>query len=153
MPYEVDHAGVVSARFDRCVQDLPPRRLVDQFTFAFNSVWRRANRTLGEVTLMAIGERVLYVAAERYLPLAELKLEPDGIHSDGFLPRIDDLTRDELTNAVRFILTELLTVVGALTGEVLSPPLHAELAAITPPALNAVQPDAGRRAGRTKGNP
>ena len=43
------------------------------------ALWNRANLTLGEVTLTAIVDRVLYSAAEQFPPFESLKVEPAGI--------------------------------------------------------------------------
>lgn len=103
------------------------RRLFEQ---ALTALWRRAGRTLGEVTLGAILDRVLYTAVERYPLLATLELDGDHIQWGGVPPSEAPAVAAEL-EAGRFVLVELLTVLGILTGEILTPALHAELASVT----------------------
>ena len=106
-----------------------PAELLEAFERALNALWGRTLVSLGEITLTAILGRVLYTASERYPVLTSLELGADGV----------DLTKlratqlradDDLTEAVRFVLIEFLTVLGNLTAEILTPALHAELLAL-----------------------
>ena len=117
-----------------------PTELLEAFERALNALWGRTVLSLGEITLTAILERVLYTASERYPVLALLELGSDGI----------DLTKlrakeiradDQLDEAVRFVLIEFLTVLGNLTAEILTPALHAELLALAA----AAQPETSER--------
>lgn len=112
---------------------LPRERQVELFERALEALWQRAHRTLGEVTLTAIVDRVLYTASEHYPPVASLKVERTGIQFEAFRER-ESLLDDNLLDAIRLVLVELLTVLGNLTGEILTPALHAELSKITPTA-------------------
>lgn len=103
------------------------RRLLER---ALTSLSRRAGRTLGEVTLGAILDRVLYTAVERYPDLAALQLEGDRVRWAGEPPTGGDAGEAGL-EAGRFVLLELLTVLGILTGDILTPALHRELATVT----------------------
>jgi hypothetical protein len=131
---ESDHRAQVDAWMDRADKDAPPERLLDAFEQAFGAVWRRARLTLGDVTLMAILDRVLYTAAERFPLLSPLEVDATGLRSDKLRERAGSLRRDQLADAIRFILVEFLTVLGKLTAEVLSPALHSELAKVAPGA-------------------
>ena len=93
-------------------------------------MWRRALVTLGDVTLKAILDRVLYTAAERFPLLSPLEVDATGLRSDKFRQGAGSLHRDQLGEGIRFILVEFLTVLGNLTAEVLTPALHAELAKV-----------------------
>jgi hypothetical protein len=90
----------------------------------------RAGVPLGDVTLMAILDRVLHNAAERFPLLSPLEMDETGVRSDKLRERVDSLPRDQLQEGIRFILTEFLTVLGNLTAEVLTPALHSELSKI-----------------------
>jgi hypothetical protein len=108
-------------------------------------MWVRAHQTLGNVTLSAIVDRVLYVAAEKYPILAALELTESGIHCQGLHQRAGMLDRGELAEGVRFVMVEFLTVLGNLTAEILTPALHAALSKVAPepaagePAAGAVE--------------
>ena len=127
---ENDHRARVDAWMERAAKEAPPERLFDAFERAFGATWRRAHVTLGDVTLMAILDRVLYTAAERFPLLSPLEADATGLRSDKFRERAGSLHRDQLVEGIRFILVEFLRVLGNLTAEVLTPALHSELARV-----------------------
>jgi hypothetical protein len=90
----------------------------------------RCHVTLGEVTLTAIVDRVIYTASDRYPLLSALKVEEAGVHFVQSPPQAGVADESHLAEAVRFVLVEFLTVLGNLTGEILTPALHAELAKV-----------------------
>jgi hypothetical protein len=112
-----------------------PERLFEAFEGSFGAMWRRAYLTLGDVTLIAILDRVLYTAAERFPVFSSLEVNAKGLQSDRFRAIADGSSRDDLGEGIRFVLVEFLTVLGNLTGEVLTPALHAELAKATVDAV------------------
>ena len=126
-----EHGACVNAWMDRAAKGLPPERLLQVFEQGFTTLWGRANRTLGDVTLMAIVDRVLYVATERYLFLAALQVEAAGLRFHELRKHVGSLPRDELEKAVRYVVVEFLTVLGNLTAEILTPALHSELLKMT----------------------
>jgi hypothetical protein len=128
LPNEADHAAYVEAWLDEAGKGAPPAQLVTLFERALSALWRRAEVTLGEVTLTAIGDRVLYTASETHPFLSTLKLEEAGICFDGF--REQGARQANLHEAVRLVLVEFLTVIGHLTDEILTPALHAELSKV-----------------------
>jgi hypothetical protein len=103
------------------------QELVQDFQRAFDALWRRAQLTLGDVTLMAIVDRVLHNAVERFPDLSPLTVEPSGLKSDALAKRAETVRSDQLVDAFRFVLVEFLTVLGNLTAEILTRALHAEL--------------------------
>jgi hypothetical protein len=127
-----EHGACVDAWLERAANRLASDKLLLVFDQGFAALWGRAHQTLGDVTLMAIVDRVLYVAAERYPFLSALKVEPAGLRCQELQQQAGNLRRDELAEAVRFVLVEFLTVLGTLTAEILSPALHAELLNIAP---------------------
>lgn len=131
-PDELNHHFAHVNAWMKRAQDLSRERRFQLFEQALDALWRRANRTLGEVTLTAIVDRVLYTAAERYPPLASLKVESAGIQFHEFRARVNTLDSGELFDAMGFVLMEFLRVLGSLTGEILTPALHSELSKIAP---------------------
>jgi hypothetical protein len=127
-----EHGACVDAWLERAASRLPSDKLLLVLDQGFAALWGRAHQTLGDVTLMAIVDRVLYVAAEQYPFLSPLKVEPAGLSCRELQQQAGNLRRDELAQAVRFVLVEFLTVLGTLTAEILSPALHAELQKIAP---------------------
>jgi hypothetical protein len=127
---EHEHRARVEAWRARMGGAPAPGALVAAFERAFRAVWARANVTLGDVTLTAIGDRVLSEVGERYPILRVLRLETSGVSCEDLARDARSLDRPELLDeAVQFALVELLTVLGRLTGEVLTPMLHAALEA------------------------
>lgn len=125
LPDDADHAACVEA----WLQAIEPDLLIPQFERALKSLWRRAEATLGEVTLSAIFERVLCVTSESQPCVTTLKLDRSGLRFDEF--REQEAGDANLREVVRLVLTEFLTVVGHLTGEILTPALHAQLSKTT----------------------
>jgi hypothetical protein len=127
-----EHGACVASWMEQATNGLPPGRLIQAFERGFAALWGRANRTLADVTLMAILDRVLYVAAEQYPFLSALKVEADGLRCQDLQARADSLVLDQLAQGIRFVLVEFLTVLGNLTAEILTPALHSELLKVAP---------------------
>jgi len=127
-----EHSACVDAWLERVAKDLPATRLLQVFEHGFAAVWRRAHQTLGDVTLTAIVDRVLYTAADNFPFLSALKIEPTGLQSQGIYEHAASLHRDQLAGGLRFVLVEFLTVLGNLTADILTPALHAELMKCVP---------------------
>lgn len=140
LPDEGNHAACVDAWLVRAPAELGPAALLDLLDRGLDAVWQRANATLGDVTLTAIADRVLYTAAETHPLVAAIKVGPAGF-------RFDDLRAErhlraaDVREVARVVLTELLTVLGNLTAEILTTSLHAE--------LERVGPDGARHDGGT----
>jgi hypothetical protein len=131
-PEAAEHAAYVEAWLARVApgaDHVPPATLIDLLDRAMGALWRRADATLGQVTLTAIVDRVLYTSSERYPFLSTLKIVEAGVSFDA-LRRQGGASPDNLPEVVRWVLVEFLTVIGNLTDEILTPPLHAELARI-----------------------
>jgi hypothetical protein len=101
--------------------------LVDLLEIGIDRTWQRAQRTLGDVTLGAIVDRVLYTATERFSFLAPLQIREGHIDFEGLRKSSETIAPGELASATRFVMLEFLTVLGHLTAEILTPALHAEL--------------------------
>ncbi|MGD0677131.1 MAG: hypothetical protein ABSC94_17080 [Polyangiaceae bacterium] len=123
-----DHSACVSTWMERAAKGLPSDRMVQAFEEAFAALWQRAHRTLGDITLTAIVDRVLYNGAERFPILSTLKVEATGLRCEGLYEHAQGAPTGQLTEAIRFVLLEFLTVLGNLTADILTPALHAELA-------------------------
>ena len=84
-PEASTHTAYVDAWLNRVVQtqqSLPARRLIALFERAMGALWERSQATLGEVTVAAIVDRVLYTASEKYPILSTLKIEGTRIRFD-----------------------------------------------------------------------
>ncbi len=122
-----DHSACVDAWIGPATAGLSSSTVVDALDRAFGALWRRAHRTLGDVTLTAITERVLHDATLRYASFSALRVGPDGLECGELRERAGSLDPVTLTAGVRFVLVELLSVLGNLTANVLTAALHDEL--------------------------
>lgn len=127
MDRAVAHQQHVDAWVARVAAGASAHRLAQLLDDALAALWSRAVRTLGDVTLAAIADRVVHQAKRRFPVLGLVVVSVDGISCGELRRDLREGCEDELRAALRFLLVELLTVLGTLTGEVLSAPLHDEL--------------------------
>src|SRR5450432_867128 len=139
---EGQHEAFVDAWLKRHLKDRSAEVLLQLFEAALGALWAGTKTTLGEVTLTAIAERVLYNAAEKFPLISSLKVEPaGGIQIHELRQNLASLDSARLQEGLRFVLVEFLTVLGNLTAEILTPELHAGLAGVVLP--KAVQGQRG----------
>jgi hypothetical protein len=123
-----EHAAIVDAWLKRSTTGVAADVALRWFEEALNALWTRSATTLGDVTLTAIAERVLYDAIEKFPRFAALKVEPTaGIQCAELRAQLGSLDAAEWREGMRFVLVEFLTVLGHLTAEILSPALHLAL--------------------------
>jgi len=108
-----------------------PDQLAELFEKAMSALWNRTYSALGDITVAAIVDRVLYNATEKYSILGSLKLGAKGVDFTEFREQAGSLHDGELREAIQFVFVELLTVVGNLTAEILTPALHTELSSVS----------------------
>ncbi|HEX2881724.1 MAG TPA: hypothetical protein VHO25_19500 [Polyangiaceae bacterium] len=117
---------------DPVAREMPPEMLVEFFDEGFAAMWLRAHRTLGDITLTAITDRVLRSAAERFPAFSALTVDGSGLQCKDLRERAAGSTHDQVADGMRFVLVEFLTILGNLTANVLTPALHAELSKVVP---------------------
>ncbi len=129
------HASVVSEWLETTVADRATRDVLPLFGRALLAIWTRAHVTLGEVTLRAVLDRVFHGARARFPVLRALGLDSD-VDSFRTLGERDasHVDRADLVAAIQLTLTELLVILGTLTADVLTEPLHEALRAVGAPA-------------------
>jgi hypothetical protein len=120
--------------------ELAPDELASLLARALTAIWDRAHVTLGDVTLDAVFQRVWSTAVREFPVLAPFNHRAFR-HVD--LTELANADSERLRAAVRFVLMELLTVIGRLTAEILTPGLHAALSAVGP--TGATPSDQARR--------
>lgn len=123
-------ARFVAAWLDaRAGHDAPASRVAELMLTAMEAIWSRAKTSLGEVTLAAIYGRV-FETGRRDHPLVDrmrLEIEPHGTFDlDREVVREADPA--EMRATVEALLTELLHVLGRLTGQTILPGVHETLA-------------------------
>ena len=145
MDHDSAHAACVDAWLARAGGGLSREQQFTLFQNAFTAVWVRAHRTLGDVTLTAISERVLYTAAEQHPFVSLLQVDASGPQCEPLHQGLPDVEPDQLASGLRLVLVDFLTVLGNLTAEILTPALHAELSkvALEDGGVNANESQAG----------
>lgn len=126
-----DDANEHAARVDawlRPARRLPSATVRHAFERAFDALCARARVALGDVTVSAINDRVIESTHERY---------------PWFWPS-EEVPPVVLRRAVRFVLVEFLSVVGQLTGGILTRALHEALWRV-PVAIAAIDRSYPRR--------
>ena len=129
----LDHRACVESLAELPDTQASPERLRGQFEARLDAIWRRAVITLGEVTMGAIVGRVFYTASELHPSLGALRVSSTGIDYRGLEQQAGHLDPQDLALGINFILVELLTVIGTLTAEILTPALHEALSTATAP--------------------
>jgi hypothetical protein len=130
MPVRNIHSETVKAWRDGWGGTLSPEALVSVYERALDALWRRAHMSLGEITLMAIVDRVLHDGTGKFPHLAALKVETSGIQFGALRLAAQGVELTLLDESLAFLVVELLRVLGTLTGEILTPGLHAELSKV-----------------------
>ncbi len=131
---DAHHEDSVEAWLERAARDCATGPLLQLFEAALAALWAHTETTLGEVTLTAIAERVLFNAAERFPFFAAVTVEPElGIQLRGLRAQLRTLHAAQLREGIRWVLVELLTVIGNLTAELLTPELQAALSHVALP--------------------
>ncbi|MDB4996712.1 MAG: hypothetical protein JWM74_4144, partial [Myxococcaceae bacterium] len=120
---DASHIACVEVWFDRVGRGLPIVAFVDAAETAFDAIYRRALQALGDITLLAIAERVVLHASDEMPVLSALRVEPKGLDTRDLRERAGQLDRAQLTRALCALLVELLAVLERLTAGVLNGPL------------------------------
>lgn len=128
MPDDNRHREIVDAWAARIARDSPPQQTIDAFEDAFDGLWQRARQTLGDITLIAISDRVLYTASRQFSVLDGVTTGDGGLDLDELREQANEIDGAEVLLAAQFVLIEFLTVLGKLVANILTPALHAELA-------------------------
>ena len=132
MPRDLyDHSNLVNSWMRQEANGRTSKQLVELFERAMVALWNRSHLTLGEITLASIVDRVLYSAAEQFPPFQSLKVERSGIDFEKFRAQNANFKGGELSEGMRFVITEFMVVIGNLTAEILTPILHSELLRVT----------------------
>jgi hypothetical protein len=115
----------------QAAKGLSSEQSLQLFELAMAALWNRALLTLGDITLTAILDRVLYNASERFAPFESLRIEGNGLNFRELRSQSNVLDQRELEEAIRFVIVEFLVVIGNLTADILTPILHSELLKVT----------------------
>ena len=139
-----EHSNHVTAWMAQAVKGLSSEQSLQLFELAMTALWNRALLTLGDVTLAAILDRVLYNASERFTPFELLRIDAIGLNFRELRAKTSVLDQHELEEAIRFVIVEFLVVIGNLTAEILTPILHSELLKVKLDSAGAGNPKEGK---------
>jgi hypothetical protein len=137
MPEPSGHGAFVAAWAERATDACSQPQLIELLELALNRLYTSAGTLLGEVTLAAIVDRVLFKASERHSFLANVTLEASKISCKKLQALAEAPDEDALKDGLRFVMTEFLSVLGKLTAEILTPGFHDELSKLDKPAPHA----------------
>lgn len=123
----LNHSGNVHAWLASAQKGLSSQDLIDLFGLGLDSVWTSAEKIISDVTLIAVFDRVAAYGQALYpwVPMIPLKANrPDLASMRAAAASID---RKETLMLIQILLTEYVSILGAMTGETLTPRMHRAL--------------------------
>ena len=120
------HSAHVMTWENQSHSNLALHKRIQLFEIAIHAIERRASKTLSGVTLLVILDRVLSQSKEKFPFLSYISVESNSLNLKSH-EQINDLDQNELIEALRYLLIELLRVLGRITADILTIPLHNEL--------------------------
>ena len=147
MAHPRDHQERVEAWLAHAGGGASSPALVALLQGALDALWRRAQQTLGDVTVRAIVSRALVTASSRHPLQRALMVDAEGV-SCAALAHVVGAARPApaaigpadpaaVRAAVHDVLVEVLTVLGDLTANILTGALHDALMTVTAPEPGA----------------
>ena len=125
------HSNKVRDWIESVTPGLSPPELIELFEFTITKLWSRSCIMIGDVTLLAILDRVLASFTETHKISFPLSIDSAGIRWDNLRKSGAKLKPDEIILALTYFATEFIAIAGSITGDLLSGPLHKELETIT----------------------
>lgn len=130
------HSKVVAVWIVKATEGMPDGKLIAFFEKTFLQLFRRTQVSVSEVTLFAILDRVLYNSTEKYPLLGIIQLNDSVLKFSDYGKVEKNFSAAEIKEAFQSLITEFLFIIGNLTGEQLTPYLHAEFNLITKDVLH-----------------
>lgn len=130
-PQEDKHSKVVEDWTRKNASGISSDQHVLMLEKAIRAIEHRALMTLSNVIVMVILDRVLHQGKEKFPLLAEAKLDVKNFISLEPLCTNKNHKNEELIAAFQYLLLDLLRVLGRITAEILTAPLHQELLKVT----------------------
>jgi len=97
---------------------------------AIQAIHRRSLANLSSITMLVVLDRAIHEAAEAHPVLLEVKPSFDAIDFSALF-RSAEFDGKQLGDALRELLIAILNVIGNITADVLTTPLHNELLNVT----------------------
>jgi hypothetical protein len=92
-----------------------------------STIWNRIVPTLGRVTVSAIMERALALTKDTYPLLGHLQVTDGGVSFDVLHQRIGEEKREEIREALKELVANLIDILAMLTGDILVKQLVREI--------------------------
>ena len=124
------HAKQVDLWIEKSVRVLSQSAQAQIFGDAVGVFEKRILVTLSSITWNAILDRALSQSTQSFPLLSGIKIQLGGITIEGLLPKLQKDKANQVIEAFRYFLIELLTIVGNLTAGVLTEPLYRELSRV-----------------------
>lgn len=109
----------------------PPDIQIKLYIKAFKLIEQRTLKTLSTVTLLVVLDRVLSESTEKFQLLSDIKIDQKGFIFDGLVSNIHGHSSEKFIEPLHYLLVVLLSVLGNITADILSTPLHQELFKVT----------------------
>ncbi len=110
----------IDAWLEQATKNLPAKKIVAVFSHALKALSRKASRSLNQLTLMAIVNRVLFQCKDKFPLLQNLKVDSTGINFDQYQFQLEQADAEELKESFRYLFVELLSILGDLTADVIT---------------------------------
>jgi hypothetical protein len=130
----------VDTWLQRSATGLSPDQLIALFEKALGALQIRILKTLSEVTLNAILDRILHQCQQQFPLLTEVKIEAHRISLTAVAREGTLEHPNEIRKAFRLFLIELLTVMGNLTAGILTKALYKTLSDVTFTPTKSIPP-------------
>lgn len=91
------------------------------------TIWKRILPTLGRVTVMAIVERALAMTEEKYPLIGRLQVTNEGISFNVLRQRVGEEERQDIREALKELIANLIDILAMLTGDILVKQLLQEI--------------------------
>jgi hypothetical protein len=118
---------IVNAWEKKKANGLSPGEKASLLESALQVTIERAMQTLSGVTLMVVLDRVLHQSIDKFSILSEVKIENNKFNFIELMANEKNHGPEEILEALRYLLIELLRVLGRITADILTAPLHKEL--------------------------
>jgi hypothetical protein len=91
------------------------------------TIWGRLLPTLGRVSVTAIMERSLALTVERHPFMQVLRVERNGISTETLREQLEGRGRDEIRDAMKELVANLIDLLAMLTGDIIVRRLLSEI--------------------------
>jgi hypothetical protein len=127
-PVDDIHSKAVEEWLKTCAQGLDSAQKILLLEKAIHAIEKRARITLSSITLLVVLDRILQNVKETFPVLDDVRIEKDSLS----FPALEkNHSPEEMVKALTLLLVELLRVLGRLTANILTKPLHMELMKVT----------------------